>query len=100
MILAVCQIGKRLVFEFDRELYLVVHLMIAGRFHWKKPGILPKGKMDLAALQFDHGTLMLTEASSQKRAACGCVRSRAALAGLHTPGLNPLDCSIANSLLY
>ena len=43
--------------------------MIAGRFHWKKPETKPKGKMDLIAFEFDHGTMMLTEASKKKRAA-------------------------------
>ncbi len=86
----VSRLGKRLIFELADDYFIVVHLMIAGRFHWKKASTLPKGKLDLAAFCFDHGTLMLTEASSQKRAGIWIVRGRAAVNQLHAPGLNPL----------
>ena len=56
------RIGKRIVWHFSGERYLVFHLMIAGRFHWKKVGARPSGKNDLAAFAFADGTLLLTEA--------------------------------------
>ena len=58
------RLGKRLVFEFPDELFLVLHLMIAGRLHWKKVDAAIPGKVGLAAFRFDHGTLTLTEAAS------------------------------------
>ena len=60
--------GKRIIWHLENDIRLVFHLMIAGRFHWKKPGKLPTGKLDLIAFQFEHGTMMFTEASSKKRA--------------------------------
>ena len=89
------RIGKRIVWHFADELYLVFHLMIAGRFHWKKPGVRPSGKNDLAAFSFPAGTLMLTEASQKKRASLHVVRGRAALAAHDRGGLEPLDCTLA-----
>jgi len=79
------RIGKRIVFELEGDLFLVVHLMIAGRLRWKKPGAKPGGKLGLAAFDFSRGTLLLTEASSRKRASLHLVRGEAALA-LHDPG--------------
>src|SRR5688572_20695474 len=61
-VIALRRIGKRIVFELDDELYLVFHLMIAGRFRWKPPGAPIPGKVGLLALDFDNGTLILTEA--------------------------------------
>ncbi|MEQ1828644.1 MAG: DNA-formamidopyrimidine glycosylase family protein, partial [Pirellula sp.] len=89
----VSRLGKRLVIGFDEDLFVVVHLMIAGRFHWKKTGTMPKGKVDLAAFQFASGTMMLTEASNKKRAGLWIVRGRVAVDALHTPGINPLEAS-------
>lgn len=73
------RLGKRIVWEFDDELYLVFHLMIAGRFHWRKPGASTRGKNDLAAFHFDTGVLMLTEASQKKRASLAVVSGEAGL---------------------
>ena len=90
---SVRRLGKRVVIELEEHYFLVFHLMIAGRFHWKERG-LPKlaGKMNLAALEFEGGgTLLLTEASSQKRAALHLVRGEAALAGLGRGGLEVLE---------
>lgn len=89
----VSRIGKRIVWHFDDELFLVFHLMIAGRFHWKKPGTLPRGKNDLAAFGFESGTLLLTEASQKKRASLHVLRGRAALAAQDRGGLEPLETS-------
>ena len=79
------RIGKRIVFELDSELWMVLHLMISGRLRWGKPGAGLPGKMGLCAFDFDHGTLILTEASKKKRASIHLVTSLEDLAG-HDPG--------------
>ena len=81
------RMGKRLVFGFDDERFLVIHLMIAGRLHWKKPGAAIPRKRAHAALDFEHGTLLLTEASTKKRAALHLVEGVRALAELDPGGL-------------
>ncbi len=87
------RIGKRIVLDFGEELFLVIHLMIAGRLRWRdpdqKPGIGPK--IILAILEFDHGRLLFTEASSKKRASLQIVRGAAALRALDPGGLEPLE---------
>jgi formamidopyrimidine-DNA glycosylase len=87
-LLGVERLGKRIVFAFPDELFAVVHLMIAGRFHWypreKKLG----SKVDLAAFDFVPGTLVLTEASAKKRASLHVVRGRAGLAQFDRGGLD------------
>ncbi len=85
--------GKRVVFELDGPLWAVVHLMIAGRFHWKKPGYVAKGKNDLLALDFDHGVLVLTEASKQKRAGVWLFESLEAVDATDPGGLDTLSCN-------
>ena len=67
------RLGKRIVWCFDDELFLVMHLMIAGRLHWKPPGAKLPGKIGLAAFRFATGTLTLTEAGTQAAGipACG-----------------------------
>ncbi len=79
------RLGKRIVFHFDGELYLVLHLMISGRLHWRPAGAPLVRKLGLAALDFADGSLVLTEAGSKKRASLNAVRGAAALAG-HDPG--------------
>jgi formamidopyrimidine-DNA glycosylase len=79
------RLGKRIVLAFDDELFLVIHLMIAGRLHWRPAGAPLVRKVGLAALDFAEGTLVLTEAASKKRASIHAVRGTAALAG-HDPG--------------
>ena len=79
------RLGKRIVMAFDEELFLVVHLMIAGRLHWRAAGAPLARKIRLAAFDFADGTLMLTEVASKKRASLHAVRGAAALAG-HDPG--------------
>jgi formamidopyrimidine-DNA glycosylase len=88
------RLGKRVVLVLDDDLYLVVHLMIAGRFRWEKRGAKPAGKIGLAAIDFPNGTLMLTEASQKKRAALHLVRGAAALAAHHAGGIEPLECDL------
>ena len=89
------RIGKRIVWHFSGERFLVFHLMIAGRFHWRKAGARPATKNDLAAFGFPGGTLMLTEASPKKRASLHVVQGAAALAQFDRGGLEPLEATLA-----
>jgi formamidopyrimidine-DNA glycosylase len=79
------RLGKRIVFELEDELFLVVHLMIAGRFHWKPKGAKIARKYGQAAFDFPNGTLLLTEAGTKKRASIHLIRGAAALRE-HDPG--------------
>lgn len=90
-VLALRRLGKRLVFALEAELFLVLHLMIAGRLHWKPRGAKLPGKVGLAAFDFSTGTLALTEAGSKKRASLHVVRGEAALAAHDPGGLEVLD---------
>ncbi len=92
-VLDISRIGKRVVWHFAGGQFVVIHLMVAGRFHWKKRGARPAGKNDLAAFSFPTGTLMLTEASQKKRASLHVVRGRPALAQHDRGGIEPLDCT-------
>ena len=89
------RMGKRIVFALEGDLYLVLHLMIAGRLHWKPPGAALGGRTSLAAFDFATGTLQLTEASSRKRASLYVVQGKAELALHDRGGLEPLDCTYA-----
>ncbi|HEV8346299.1 MAG TPA: DNA-formamidopyrimidine glycosylase family protein [Vicinamibacterales bacterium] len=90
------RVGKRIVLVFDDDVFLVIHLMIAGRLRWRVPGqklgIGPK--LILASFEFPHGTLFFTEASSKKRASIQLVRGEAALAALDPGGVEPLDATL------
>jgi len=88
------RIGKRIVLVFPGDLFLVIHLMIAGRLRWEKRGAKPPGKIGLAAFDFPSGTLLLTEASPKKRAAIYVVRGEAALADHDPGGLEVLDATL------
>jgi formamidopyrimidine-DNA glycosylase len=79
------RIGKRVVFELEEELFLVIHLMISGRFRWRGRNAKLSRKIGLAAFDFASGTLLLTEASPKKRASLHVVSGEAALAE-HDPG--------------
>jgi formamidopyrimidine-DNA glycosylase len=79
------RLGKRVVLEAEGELFLVFHLMIAGRFRWKPAGSSIPGKIGLFALDFEHGTLILTEAGSKRQASLYVVQGVEALAQ-HDPG--------------
>lgn len=87
------RIGKRIVFCFDEGLFLVLHLMIAGRLHWKPAGSKVAGKISLAAFDFAEGTLLLTEAGTKKRASLHAVRGEAALAAHDPGGVEPLTAT-------
>jgi len=93
-VLGLHRIGKQIVFEFDGDLFLVVHLMIAGRFQWKERGARIPGKLGLAAFDFDSGTLLLTEAGSKKRASLNLVRGKDSLAVFDRGALEVLDSSL------
>jgi formamidopyrimidine-DNA glycosylase len=84
-VVAFDRIGKRIVFELEDELFLIFHLMIAGRFHWKKRGAPVPRKFGHAALDFPAGTLLLTEMGTKKRASLHLVRGTERLAE-HDPG--------------
>src|SRR5262249_3732170 len=79
------RLGKRIVIALEADLFLVLHLMIAGRLHWKKPGAKPPGKVGLAAFDFPTGTLILIEAGSKRRASLHLVSGEAELTK-HNPG--------------
>ncbi len=88
------RLGKRIVFVLEDELFLVLHLMVAGRLRWQPaPGAKIPGKVGLAAFDFSSGTLILTEASSKKRASLHVVRGRAALAEHDRGGIEPLTAT-------
>ncbi len=82
------RIGKRIVLGFDDELWLAIHLMIAGRLHWRPPAATLAGRNALAALDFPHGTLVLTEAGSKRRASLHVLRGADALRGIDPGGID------------
>jgi formamidopyrimidine-DNA glycosylase len=88
------RIGKRIAFGFPEQLWLVVHLMIAGRLHWREPGAKVSGKQNLAAFDFAEGTLILTEAASKKRASMHLVTGQNALREMDPLGLDIFECSV------
>jgi len=89
------RLGKRIVIALDGDLFVLVHLMIAGRLHWKDAGAKLPGKIGLAALDFSTGTVTLTEAGSRRRAALHLVRGEAALAAHDPGGLELFDADLA-----
>jgi formamidopyrimidine-DNA glycosylase len=82
---ALRRLGKRLVFAFDDDLFLVLHLMIAGRLRWRERAAAIPGKVGMAAFDFPEGTLLLTEAGARRQASIHIVRGADALHG-HDPG--------------
>jgi formamidopyrimidine-DNA glycosylase len=93
-VVAVHRSGKRIIIELDDELFIVLHLMIAGRLHWKPRTNKPGKKSDLAAFEFPNGTLTLTEAGTKKRASLHLVRGRAGLADFERGGLEVFGATI------
>jgi formamidopyrimidine-DNA glycosylase len=89
------RLGKRIVLALDGELFLVLHLMIAGRLRWAEAGARIPGRVGLGALDFGGGTLIVTEASSKKRASLHLVRGREALAAFDRGGLEVLEADLA-----
>jgi formamidopyrimidine-DNA glycosylase len=89
------RMGKRLVFEFEGERFLVLHLMIAGRLRWRERGAAIPGKVGLAALDFATGSLMLTEAGSKRQASIHLLQGSAGLSEFERGGLEVLDSTMA-----
>ena len=90
-VLEVRRLGKRIVFALEDGLFLVIHLMIAGRFKWVEAGAKIPGKVGLAALDFPSGTLLLTEVATKKRASIHLARS---LDEFRRGGIEALDCTL------
>src|SRR6476661_5963130 len=89
------RMGKRIVFELEGDLFLVLHLMIAGRLKWLDKGAKVPGKVGLAAFDFSTGTLVLTEASTKKRASLHLVRGEESLVQFERGGLEVFDATAA-----
>jgi len=92
----VSRLGKRIVLELEGELFLVLHLMIAGRLHWRDAGARVPGKVGLAAFDFPAGTLLLTEAGGKKRASLHVVHGGSGLSALDRGGLEVLEADVAS----
>lgn len=93
-VVGVRRMGKRIVLELEDDLFLVIHLMIAGRLRWQPAGTKVPGKLGLAAFDFPNGTLILTEAGSKRRASLWLVRSEASLEQFARGGLEVLDATL------
>lgn len=93
-VLGTRRIGKRIVLELEGERFVVIHLMIAGRLHWKAPGAKLAGKQALAAFDFEGGTLTLTEAGSKRRASLHLIQGEAAVRALDPGGLEVMTASL------
>ncbi len=87
--------GKRIVICLEGDRFLVIHLMIAGRLRWRDAGVRIPGKVGLAAFDFDHGTLLFTEAGSKKRASLHLVQGTEALAQFDRGGLDVFETDLA-----
>ncbi len=88
------RIGKRIALGFDNDLWLVFHLMIAGRLHWSQKKKTADGRRTLAAFDFDNGTLTLTEAGTRKRASLHLVRGEEGLTALDPGGIDVFAASL------
>ena len=93
-VLSLERLGKRIVFGLEADLYLVLHLMIAGRLHWRPMRPRLAGKAALAAFDFENGTLVLTEAGSKKRASLHVVRGRETLRAFDRGGLEVMEADL------
>ncbi len=90
---ALRRIGKRIALGFDNGMWLVFHLMIAGRLHWKTRTVVPDGRRTLAAFEFVSGTLTLTEAGAKKRASLHLFADEGAMAAIDPGGLEVLSAT-------
>ncbi len=89
------RIGKRIAIGLDDDLWIVIHLMIAGRFRWLKAGAKLPGRLGLASFDFDNRSLVLTEAGTQRRASITLVRGEEALVEINRGGVEPLETDLA-----
>jgi formamidopyrimidine-DNA glycosylase len=88
------RVGKRIAIGLDDGTWLVLHLMIAGRLHWRKPDARLARRNDLAAFDFDEGTLLLTEADTKRRASLSYLRDEAELDALDPGGIDVFTCDV------
>jgi formamidopyrimidine-DNA glycosylase len=88
------RVGKRIAIGLEGELWLVIHLMIAGRLHWRPPAAKLAGRRDLAGLDFPDGTLVLTEAGSKRRASLHVLQGRTALEAIDPGGIDVFACDL------
>jgi formamidopyrimidine-DNA glycosylase len=93
-VVALRRLGKRIVFQLEDDLFLIIHLMIAGRFHWKPKGAKIARKYGQAAFDFPNGTLLLTEAGTKKRASIHLIRGETALKEHDPGGLEVFDANL------
>jgi formamidopyrimidine-DNA glycosylase len=94
-VLGLRRVGKRIVLELEDDLFLVIHLMIAGRLQWKPPATAIPKKVGLAAIDFDEGTLILTEQGSKRRAGIWVLRGADSVADEDRGGIEPLEADAA-----
>jgi formamidopyrimidine-DNA glycosylase len=87
------RLGKRIVLGFDEDLFLVLHLMVAGRLRWVEGGAKPPGRITLAVFEFEHGALAFTEAGTKRRASLHVVQGEAALKAMDPGGLEVFSLS-------
>src|ERR1700734_185336 len=88
------RIGKRIAIGVEGDLWLVIHLMIAGRLHWRPPGAKLAGRQNLAAFDFPHGSLVLTEAGTKRRASLHLFEGEAALPSIDPAGIDVLSSDL------
>lgn len=89
------RIGKRIAMGVDGDIWLVLHLMIAGRLHWRPPGAKLAGRQNLAAFDFPHGSLVLTEAGTKRRASLHVVAGEECLRSIDPGGIEIFSSSLA-----
>jgi formamidopyrimidine-DNA glycosylase len=88
------RVGKRVAIGLNNDLWLVLHLMIAGRLHWRTPGVTLKGRNNLAAFDFPDGSLVLTEAGTKRRASLHVVKGEEALRSIDPGGIEVFDSNL------
>ncbi len=94
-IIGLRRVGKRIVIELEGDLFIVVHLMIAGRLHWVEKGAKPRGRNVLAVFEFSTGAMTLTEAGTRRRASLHVIRGTAGLQALDPGGLDIMTADLA-----
>jgi formamidopyrimidine-DNA glycosylase len=95
-VVGLTRMGKRIVFSLEGDLFVVIHLMIAGRFRWYPPGKKAGGKLVLAVFEFPDGVLFLTEAGTKRRASIHLVAGKDALQQFERGGLEVLEADLAS----
>jgi formamidopyrimidine-DNA glycosylase len=88
------RIGKRIAIGVENDLWLVLHLMIAGRLHWRAPGVKLAGRQTLAAFDFPNGSLVLTEAGSKRRASLHIFKGEESLGSVDAGGIDVFSCDL------